>query len=273
MNSVIESWREQVLAFDRDMEEMRGGGHEGGHRRPVFAARPLDPFRTDDAALNALYEIVEEGAEVLDVGGGAGRFALPLATRAKGVTVVDPSAESLDLLRSRVAEFGFGNVTAVNERWEDAEVPRADVTFCSLVLHHVLEAEPFVRKMEARARERVAILEMVETPGAMAVPFYERVHGKAPTPLPGVPKVLNLLWAMDIFPDVKMLSPEIPVLDTDPSSALEHLRRMLGVEEGTEAEERLRSAADELLEETPEGVTVRGVNLRRQAIISWTPTE
>ena len=166
MNSAIEAWREQVLAFDRDMEEIRGGGQEHGRRRPVFAAEPQDPYRTDDPALNALYEIVGKGAEVLDVGGGAGRFALPLATRAKSVTVIDPSSDSLDLLRSRMAEFGITNVAVVQERWEDAEVPRADVTFCSLALHHVLEAVPFVRKLEERARDRVAILEMVETPGS-----------------------------------------------------------------------------------------------------------
>ena len=116
------------------------------------------------------------------------------------------------------------------------------------------------------------ILEMVETPGSLAVPFYKRVYGRAPTPLPGVPKLLNLLWAMDIYPDVKMLSPEIPVLDKDRSSSLEKLRRMLTVSEGTEADERLRAAADDLLEESSKGLTVRGVKLWRQAIISWNPT-
>ena len=272
MNSAIEAWREQVSAFDRDIAVIRGEGQEGGHRRPVFAAKTQDPFRTDDPALNALYEIVGEDAEVLDVGGGAGRFALPLATRAKGVTVIDPSTESLDLLRSRVAEFGFTNVNAIHERWEDAEVPSVDITVCSLVLHHVLEAVSFVRKMEECAGDRVVILEMVETPGALAVPFYERVYGKSPTPLPGVTKLLNLLWEMDIFPDVTMLSPEIPVLDTDLNSALQHLQRMLGVKEGTEADQRLRAVADDLLEETPKGLTVRGVNLRRQAVITWSPT-
>ena len=216
MNSAIEAWREQVLAFDRDMAGLYAGkDQDHGHRRPVFASEPLDPYRTGDPALNALYEIVGNGAEVLDVGGGAGRFALSLATRAKRVTVVDPSAESLDLLRSRTAEFGITNVTALHERWEDAEVPRADVTFSSLVLHHVLEAVPFIRKLEECARDRVAVLEMVETPGSVAVPFYKRVYGMSPTPLPGVPKLMNLLWAMDIFPDVKMLSPEVPVLDKD----------------------------------------------------------
>ena len=92
MNSAIEAWRDQILTFDRDMADIRREGQEHGHSRPVFAAGPLDPYRTDDPALNGLYKVVGEGAEVLDVGGGAGRFALPLATRAKRVTVIDPSA-------------------------------------------------------------------------------------------------------------------------------------------------------------------------------------
>ena len=269
MNSAIEAWRERVLAFDRDMEERRDPGQENGRSRPVFASEPQDPYRTDDPALNGLYKFVGEGAEVLDVGGGAGRYALPLATRAKRVTVIDPAAESLDLLRSRVAEFGLTNVTDIQERWEEAEAPAADVAVCCWVLHHVLEAAPFVRKMEERARERVVILEMMETPGALYAPFHERVHGKMFSPLPGVPELLGLLWAMEIFPDVTMLSPEAPVLDKDRSSALEKLRRMLVVEEGSDADERLLAAADELLEESSEGLTVKGVNMRRQAIVTW----
>ena len=273
MNSEIEAWRERVLAFDRDMEDIRGEGREHGHGRPVFASEPVDPYRTDDPALNAFYEFVGEGTEVLDVGGGAGRFALPLATRAKRVTVIDPSEESLDLLKTRVVEFGFTNVTSVHERWEEAEVSSADVTLCSWALHHVVEAAPFVRKLEERARDRVVILETMETPGSQIAPFYERVHGTRLTALPGVRQLLNLLWSMDIFPDVTMLSPEIPVLDADLSSTLEKLRRMLAVEEGTDADERLRAAADELLEESSEGLTVKGASMRRQAIITWRPIQ
>ena len=91
-------------------------------------------------------------------------------------------------------------------------------------------------------------------------------------PLPGVKALLNLLWEMDIFPDVTMISPETPVLDVDLSSVLEKLRRMLAVEEDTDADERLRAAADELLEESSEGITVRGAKMRRQAIVTWKPT-
>ena len=208
---------------------------------------------------------------MLDVGGGAGRYALPLATRAKHVTVVEPSEDSVEMLKTRAAEAGITNITTVNEAWGDAVAASAEMVLCSLVLHHVADAAPFVAKLQEHAKERVVLVEMMETPGAVEVPFYERVYGSAPTPLPGLPDVLDVLWAMRIFPDVAMLEPEAPVVEAERGAALEHLRRRLSVEEGTEADERLRAAAAELLEETTEGVVVRGVGPRRQAIVTWRP--
>ena len=278
MNTVIDAWRERMQEWDRFMAELRGG--EGGHgqaqgqggRRTTFIHKPLDPRRTDDAALNGILDLVSGDDEVLDVGGGSGRFAIPLALRTKHVTVVEPSEDSVDLLNERAAEFGIENITVVNEAWEDVPEPAADIVLCSLVLHHVLDAADFVTKLQQHARDRVVIVEMMETPGAIEMPFYERVHGATPTPLPGLPKILELLWALDIYPDVTMVEPETAVLDTDRDGVIEHLRRRLSVDEGSEADDRLQAAANDLLVDIPEGLTVRGAAPRRSAIISWTPT-
>ena len=282
MNTVIDAWRERMEAHDRDMAALRGDGgeqghghgqgHGDGHQQFTYTNRPLDPFRTDDQVVNALFSIVGTDTDVLDVGGGSGRLALPLATRAKQVTVVEPSEDSVELLKTRAAEAGITNITVINEPWEDVHEPAADIVLCSLALHHVSDAAPFVTKLQKHARDRVVIVEMMETPGATEMPFYERVYGSAPTPLPGLPKVLELLWALEIFPDVTMVSPETAVLETGRDGALEHLRQRLGVEGGSEADERLRAAMGELLVDTPEGLTVRGVAPRRSAIISWRPT-
>lgn len=276
MNSAIDAWRQQILAHERDMTALRGDGHGhghghgSGHRRGFTQAnRPMDPYRTDDPVLNGLYAILGEDADVIDVGGGAGRYALPLATRARRVTVVEPSEDSVGLLTERAAEAGIANITVVNTTWEEADAPSADLVLCSMVLHHVADPVPFVTRMEEHARERVVLVEMMETPGAMEVPFHQRVHGTAPTPLPGLPMVLALLWAMGVYPDVTMLSAEPPVLDTDRDAALEQLRRRLAVDEGTEADRRLLAAADDLLEDTPAGVVVRGMPRQRMALVSW----
>ncbi len=280
MTSVFDAWREQIEAHERDAAAFGGGhghghghGHEQGHGHRAFtsANRALDPYRTGDAVLNGLYAVLGSDADVLDVGGGAGRYALPLATQAKHVTVVEPSTDSVELLNARAAEAGLTNVTAINESWEDAEAPPSDVVLCSMVLHHVSDAAPFVAKMQEHARERVVLVEMMETPGSLEVPFFERVYGSAPAPLPGLPNVLGLLWAMDIFPDVTMLGAGPPVLDSDRDTALEQLRRRLSVAEGTEKDERLLVAVDELLLETPAGLVVRGVVPQRHAMVTWRP--
>lgn len=274
MHSVFNAWREQILAHERDMQAVRGNGHEHGHGRPGgfgYANRPLDPCRTDDAALNGLFTALDSGTEVLDVGGGAGRFALPLATRAKRVTVVERSEDSLELLNCRAAEAGITNISIINESWEDAQAPMADMVLCSLVIHHVPEVVPFVSKLQDHATDQVVLVEMTETPGAVDRPFYERVYGSSPSPLPGLAKVMEVLWAMDIYPDLEMIDPQPVTVATDRESALDHIRRRLGIEEGTAEDERLLAAADELLEETTDGITVRGVAPRRQAIITWQP--
>ena len=280
MQSVFEAWREQIEAHERDMQALRGDGHEHGHGHGHghgqpgqfgYANRPLDPYRTDDAALNALFAALGSGSEVLDVGGGAGRYALPLATRARRVTVIDQSEDSLELLNTRAEEAGITNITVINEPWEDVQAQQADMVLCSLVLHHVSEVVPFVSKLQDHAKDRVVMLEMVETPGAVDRPFFERVYGSTPSNLPGLAKVMEVLWAMDIYPDLEMIAPEPVILAPDRDAALEHMQRRLGVEEGSPEDERLRAAADELLEETPDGITVRGVAPRRQAVITWRP--
>ena len=276
MTSAFDAWREQIEAHERDAAAFGGGhghghGHGQGHRAFRRANRALDPWRTDDPVLNGLYALLGADADVLDVGGGAGRYALPLATRARHVTVVEPSADSVEMLTSRAAEAGLANVTAISEAWEDAEAPAADMVLCSLVLHHVPDAVPFVTKMQEYAKDRVVLVEMMETPGALEIPFFERVYGSAPTPLPGLPSVLDLLWAMDIFPDVTMASADAAVLETDRDAALDQLRGRLSVREGTEADGRLLAAAEELLEETPNGLVVKGVAPQRQAIVTWRP--
>ena len=276
MNSVNDSWRDQVQVFDRAMAALRERREQDGHEqgRPSgfgYTDRPMNPHRADDPALNCLFAALGSGKEVLDVGGGAGRFALPLATRAERVTVVDPSADSIDLLKERAAEAGITNVTTINEQWEDANVPAADLVLCSLVLHHVSEPAPFVARLQQHARNRVALLEMVQTPGVVNNPFFERVHGKPLPPLPGLARLMDLLWAMDIYPDVEMITPEPAVVGSDLDTALEQLRFRLAVREGTGEDERLRAAADELLEETADGVTVRRVDPLRQAVVTWRP--
>src|SRR5689334_9783267 len=77
-----------------------------------------DPRRMDDPVVNLIGEWLRPESTVLDVGGGAGRYALPLALRSKYVTVVDPSPSMLQALRESAADAGIENVSAVQAGWD-----------------------------------------------------------------------------------------------------------------------------------------------------------
>jgi len=75
---------------------------------PASSAEQL-PARTA-AVWAALDPVVGAGTplRVLDVGGGSGMFAVPLARLGHDVTVVDPSADALATLRRRADTAGVG---------------------------------------------------------------------------------------------------------------------------------------------------------------------
>ena len=68
---------------------------------------------------------------VIDVGGGAGRFALPLALHCKHVTVVEPSESMIEALREEAAAVGVENLSIVQGLWGEADVDRADLVLCA----------------------------------------------------------------------------------------------------------------------------------------------
>lgn len=95
-----------------------------------------------DPVGEALAELAERvpGAVVVDVGGGSGTRAVPLAQLGCTVLVVDSSIDALAILRRRAADAGVADrITAVQADAVamSAAVPRgqADLVLC----HHLLE--------------------------------------------------------------------------------------------------------------------------------------
>ena len=179
------------------------GGRDGGvAERGRFLAEsgadvPADPYREDDEALNALLELTPEGGSVLDVGGGAGRFAVALAARrGAAVTVVDPSRSMLEQLEASMAEVEGANVRGMSAEWELAQVESADMVLCSHVVYGVPDIRPFLQKLHDHARRRVIVVSFVDSPQAGVAPLWEPVYGEARVNLPALPELMNVLWEM-----------------------------------------------------------------------------
>jgi S-adenosylmethionine-dependent methyltransferase len=88
--------------------------------------------------------------DVLDVGGGTGGFAVPLAELGHRVTVVDPSPDALASLERRAGDVGVA-VSAVQGDaaglGDVAEPSSADLVLCHGVLEHVDDVDPALRAL------------------------------------------------------------------------------------------------------------------------------
>ena len=270
MTSDADIWKERVEAHHaQSLRAQHETPESDDFCRPYASAFRADPRRTDDPVLDRLASKVTPHTTVLDVGGGAGRLALPLALRCRHVTVVEPSESMVAELGDGAREAGISNLAVVQGPWEEAEAETADVVLCSHVVYGVADVVSFVEKLSAYAKERV--LMFMESPQAWLSPFWSAVHLEERVDLPALPELLNVLWEKGIYPDLEMLEKRAPQAFESREAAMEQLRGRLYVSPGSKQERRLLAAADELLVETPEGLTVRGAHDRRQGLVSWTP--
>ncbi|HEY8453368.1 MAG: methyltransferase domain-containing protein [Micromonosporaceae bacterium] len=103
---------------------------------------------------------------VVDVGGGTGGFAVPLARRGHRVTVVDPSPDALAALSRRAAEAGVADrVVAVQGDGDrlGSVVPAgsADLVLCHSVLEVADDPAQVVRAVAATLRPGGAVSVLV----------------------------------------------------------------------------------------------------------------
>lgn len=269
--SAAETWRRRVERHHAQsravMDEAALSGDFWRSLAPSFRA---DPRRTDDEALNVISELAESCDSLLDVGGGAGRFAVALALAGKAATVVDPSESMLEQLREAADEGGADNVTAVPADWESAEAEPADAVLCSHVVYGVAEIEPFVRKLIAHARRRVIMLSFVDSPQASVAPLWEPVHGERRVNLPALPELMGVLWEMGVYPNIRMLTPTPPQTFESEEAAADELARRLFAGENSDARARLEAAASDFLERTADGnLRIIGAKQSRQGAIWW----
>ena len=273
MTTAIEYWKDQIETHHaqslRKQDEV--SWPSGDMWQALIDRFKANPLRTDDPVVNRLKREVTLTTTVLDVGGGAGKYALPLALQTSHITVVEPSSAMAEGLRASAGEAGVKNLSVVQDPWEEAKVEPADKVLCAHVVYGIANIEPFIRKLESHARERVLILAHTASPLAQISPFWKLVHGEERTELPMLPELLPALWEMDIYPDVEMFQKTRPDPIENREVAIKFLRRFLYVKEGTELDWRLISAGKELLTETPDGVVPCGAKLRQQGLISWSP--
>jgi CTP:molybdopterin cytidylyltransferase MocA/SAM-dependent methyltransferase len=273
------AWAERVHANNDQVDRFREVPDATDFYAPVTSLFRADPTRADEPALVSLLTLVRPGDTWLDIGAGAGRYALPIARAVAPsggeVIAVDPSAGMLAGLHEIAAEFGIANVRSVEARWPppDGDVASfaADVALIAHVSYDIAAIGPFVAAMEAAARRLCVAVLMERQPSSIADVCWPPVWGESRIALPALPQFVELLRA-------RGREPSIERLERDPRhfgsrAELEgFLRRQLWVEEGSAADIRFRTALDPMIVTDDEG----RVGLRDQrplpiGIVTWTP--
>jgi SAM-dependent methyltransferase len=270
------AWAARVRANREQVDRVREVPDGADFYAPVTGLFRADPRRTDEPALEVLRGLIRPGETWLDIGAGAGRYALPIAAdlSASGgaVLAIDPSNGMLDALRELASEHAIDNVRVVRARWplDDVSPFRSDVALMAHVGYDIEAIGPFVDAMEASAR-RLCVAVFMERPPSSAVDrFWPVVHHESRLPLPALPEFVALLRARGCEPSVT--TTERPHRHFGGREQLEgFVRRQLWVADGGEKERHFREAFDEFAVEGPDGTfSLAGQEGQTIGIVTWT---
>jgi hypothetical protein len=278
--TAVETYAALIDAANAQRTRLRGEEPPTTRWNHEIAQRlTCDPHRNLDANLEIIAAYVEPHDVLIDVGGGAGRLALPLALRCREAIVVDVSQAMEEAFRACAATAGIPNARFVRSDWLAAEATHGDLTLAANVTYFVRDIVTFIRKMEVAARRRVLItVRSVPGPNLRAA-LFRLVYGEEQLPAPGYRELLLVLWEMGILPDVRVL-PEIRLgagcaVETDLPQTREQAVEMalqggwLRPEDRQRARGMIDARYDELFAASPEGFRPLWPPVTRELLITW----
>lgn len=268
-------WVARVRANDVQSRRVRETPEPDDFYGPVAGVFVVDPRREDDAVLDVLLGLARPDDRWLDIGAGAGRFALPLALRVREVVAIDPSPSMLDGLREGMARHGIENVAPVTGRWPLADPAAArdlgaDVALIAHVGYDIEAIGPFLDAMEDAASRLCVAVMSERVPSWPAGPFWPPVHGETRIELPALAPFVDLLRERGASPRVtSLLHPPRSYRSRD--ELLGWIRHQLFIAEGSEKDRRAVACLDAWTVETPDGFMLAHQVPIAHGVVAWEP--
>jgi CTP:molybdopterin cytidylyltransferase MocA len=275
------AWADRVRRNREQVDRFREAPDGADFYASVSSIFRDDPDRTGDPVLDALRRHARPDDTWLDIGAGAGRYALPLARTVREVVALDPSPSMLDALRTTAADHRIDNVTIVQGRWPeaaaDAGLPLrdrlpADVALVAHVGYDVDAIGPFLDGMERAVRRECLAVLMERAPASLAEPFWPPLHGEPRVPLPALPAFVDLLVARGRRPEVTMLeASRRSWASRDEVEAF--VRRQTWVAPGSAKDQRMLELLDDWLVPTGDGqLDLSVAEPLEVGLVAWEPT-
>ncbi len=266
------AWGERVRANREQAERLRETETPDFYA-PVTNLFVADPRRTGEPALDALVRISDRRETWLDIGAGAGRYALPLALHVREVVAVEPSGGMRRALRTGMAEHGIDNVRVIAGSWPDmvgdlGPLPAVDVSLIAHVSYDIEGIGTFLDAMEAATRSRCLALLTGSSPASVADPFWPLVHHESRVPLPALTDLLPLLRTRGRDPQVEVVERSPRTFDSTEALAA-FLRRQLFIAEGSEKDSHFRAILPEHITRRDGGWTLANRPAGSLGLATW----
>lgn len=251
--------------------------------RPDSSLLRVDPHRPLNKNLEIIASYIVPDDVVVDVGGGGGRVSLPMAPRCREVINVEPSAAMGAGFTANATRAGVINARVIEGDWLTIEPPIGTVALVNHVTYLTREIVPFIEKLERAGRRRVLITVNSPPQPSQQRILYQQVHGEPEEIVPGHQELINVLWEMDILPDVQVLP--LPSIPLNPAATRETaiagtLERFKNAQWsfwplGADLDHRLRNLLDQRFEDlfnsTAEGFIPRWITRGHEILITWQP--
>lgn len=179
--SAAAAWRRDLEAWALPQELLDAVDESPYGLPPELFRRRSEAARSDDeepATTTLVRSLLRPSGRLLDVGAGAGRASLPLASEGHHLTAVERAPGMLAALHEEAAA-SEGEVTIIDGSWPEAagSAGRHDVAMCAHVVYDVQDIGPFVQALHDAARRGVVVELTPAHPWAWLTPYYRALHG------------------------------------------------------------------------------------------------
>ncbi len=211
----LERWHHLVVARREQMEAQLaaiGGPPEDwwGGRAGSFARGVGDPLGRVPFGLSAIRDRLGRSDTLIDIGGGAGRYSLPLAKTLAGVTIVEPSPAMANFAEAGRVELALENVRVLEREWPPPrkrgwpDLEPATAVLIANVLGPDDDLERWITAATAHASDWLFIEHGTVAEYGVTREVIEAIHGEPRVRSPNVADLLPALHELGVYPDVQM---------------------------------------------------------------------